>query len=194
MSKRAHLPRADYRRVFAKHKLIYICPGGAGNQAILGYRMGLALDALATVKAAYHIDNDRGYVGGVSGGGISATLISYLRPEHFRGAINIVRGALLEPYTLEKDVVGAVNYKAGTTFPPFLPHLKGKHVRISQRYRDKRWAFIAGEKDFNYEFAKASGPQWTKHGYKAKYFHVPAMGHHAAPGETLDAVLTWMAK
>lgn len=28
----------------------------------------------------------------------------------------------------------------------------------------------------------------------AKYFHVPGMGNHAAPGETLDAVLTWLAK
>ncbi len=191
---RAFLPQADYCKIFAKHKLIYICPGGAGNKAILSYRMGLALDALTTVKSAYHIDETRCYIGGVSGGGVSSTLINYLRPEHFRGAINTVRGALLERYTLEKDVAGAVNYKAGSTYPPFLPHLAKKHVRMSQRYRDKRWAFVSGEKDYNYEFAKASGPQWTKQGYRAKYFHVPGMGHNAAPGEALDAVLTWMAK
>lgn len=65
---------------------------------------------------------------------------------------------------------------------------------MNQRYRDKRWAFVSGEKDYNYELAKASGPKWTTQGYRAKYFHVPGMGHHAAPGEALDAVLTWMAK
>ena len=120
--------------------------------------MGLALDALTTVKSTYHIDDTRCYVGGISGGGISSTLINYLRPEHFRGAINIVRGALLEPYTLENDVTGVVNFKAGSTYPPFLPHLANKHPRMSQRYRDKRWAFVSGEKDYNYEFAKASAP------------------------------------
>ena len=100
------------------------------------------------------VDDARYYIDGVSGSHISSTLIVYLRPEHFRGAINVVRGALLEPYTLKNEIAGAVNYKAGTTYPPFLPHLKGKHVRISQRYQDKRWAFVAGEKDENYECAK----------------------------------------
>lgn len=194
-SKRGHVPRGAEADVFAKHQLIYICPHGAGNNAILSYRMGLALDALATVKNAYLIDDKRCFVGGVSGGGISSTMICYLRPEHFQGAVNIVRGALLEPYTIEKTVkvFGDRSYTKGETYPPFLPHLKNKHTAVSLRYRDKSWAFVSGENDYNYEFAKASGPQWIEKGYRAKYFHVPGMGHAGASPETLDTVFQWMA-
>ena len=191
---RGRVPGRDHQDVFEKHKLIYICPHGAGNKAVLSYRMGLALDALVTVKRHYRIDPKRCYVGGVSGGGISSTMIGYLRPEFFKGSVNIVRGALLENYKLEKAVKvrGTQGYAAGQIYPPFLPHLAGKHRKISQRYQDKRWAFVSGENDFNYEFAKVSGPQWTKHGYQAKYFHVPGMGHSQASGKTLDEVFTWM--
>ena len=194
--KRGRLPDSTLQKIFAKHHLIYICPHGAGNQAILGYRMGLALDALATLEEAYQIDDKHCYIGGVSGGGISATLINYLRPEHFRGAVNCVRGALLEPYTLEKDILisGDKGYPAGQSFPPFLPHLKNKHARLSQHYHDKRWAFVSGEKDYNYEFAQASATQWKTHGYQAKYFHVPGLAHQAPPAHTLDEILTWMAQ
>lgn len=191
---RSYLPKADYQAVFAKHRLIYICPHGAGNSKHLGYRMGLALDALATLKAGYQIDDSRCYIGGVSGGGYSSTLINFFRPEHFRGAVNIARGALLETYTIEKDtfVNDSRSYEKGQVYPSALPGLDDKHVPISLRYRDKRWAFVSGEKDFNYEFTKISEHHWQKRGYKAKYFHVPGLGHQPPPGETLDAVLSWM--
>jgi pimeloyl-ACP methyl ester carboxylesterase len=196
-AKRGRLPLPEVSRVLQEHRLIFICPHGAGNTAPFGYRLGLALDALATAKAHYHIDPKRCFVGGVSGGGVSSTMIAYLRPEPFRGAINIVRGALLEPYTIEHSIRffgGKQSYEAGQTYPPFLPHLSTLHPTLSRRYRDKRWAFISGEKDFNYEFTKASAPQWTKHGYQAKYFHVPGMGHTDAPAKTLDHVFAWMEK
>ena len=189
-----YLPNRAVQEVFAKHRLIYVCPHGAGNQAILGYRMGLALDALSTIKADYHIDDKRCFVGGVSGGGVTSTLINYLRPEHFRGALNVARGALLEQHTIAEDITvhDTKGYKAGTAFRPFLPHLDDKHFQISQRYRNKRWAFVSGEKDYNYIFTKISAPQWNERGYVAKYFHVPGMGHTAPPAETLDEALAWM--
>ncbi len=191
---RLRVPFSAHQLVYQKHELLYITPHGAGNSQVLSRRLGLALDALASVKAAYRVDPKRCYIGGTSGGGITSTMVCFLRPEHFQGAVNIVRGALLEPYTLEKDVqvLGASSYKAGTTYQPFIPGLERKHITLSRRYQDKRWAFVAGEKDFNYEFTKASGPQWKKHGYNAKYFHVPGMGHTNATPETLNTVLTWM--
>ncbi|MFT4640641.1 MAG: putative peptidase [Verrucomicrobiales bacterium] len=89
--------------------------------------MGLAWEALVTVKGRYRIDPNRCYVGGVSGGGVSSTMINYLRPEFFKGAVNIGRGALLEKHTIEKAVKvnGNQGYAAGQTYPPFLPHLTG---------------------------------------------------------------------
>ena len=183
----ARLPDQTYRGLFGKLKLIYIAARGSGNQEVLSRRLGLALDSLATVKAAYRIDPNRCYVGGVSGGGITATMIAYLRPEHFRAAINIARGALLEPYRMKETtpVFGGRSYEAGTTYPPFLPHIDDRHGKLSMAYHDKRWVFISGPEDFNYEFSQASGAQWRKHGYRAKAFDVPGMAHTNAPVDAL---------
>lgn len=193
---RLRVPNAAYRSVYQKHQLIYISPHGAGNSEVLSRRLGLALDALASVKATYHVDPNRCYIGGVSGGGITSTMVCFLRPEHFQGAINVARGALLEPYTMQKrvGVFGDRFYEKGATYPPFLPGLETKHIALSRRYADKRWAFVSGEKDFNYEFTKASGAQWKKCGYTAKYVHVPGMGHTMAPPATWDAVLKWVGE
>ena len=187
------LPSADYRNLFEKYRLIYITANRSGNKEVMSRRLELALDSLATVNAAYRIDPKRCYVGGVSGGGIMSTMINFLRPEHFRAAINIVRGALLEPYVMRKAVTyGGGAYEAGSKFNPFIPRLENKHGKLSKAYGDKRWVFISGDQDFNYEFSQASGPQWSKHGYRAKSFDVPGMGHTNAPVATFEEALHWI--
>ncbi len=191
----AYLPSEEYQEVFREKRLIYLSPHDAGNRVVLSKRLRLALDGVATVEGTYRIDPDRIYIGGLSGGGVSSTKIAFLLPKPFTAAVNIGRGALLESYTVQRTVSygnGAGTIKKGSTYPPFIPGLDGKHPKLSRNYQEKRWAFVSGENDYNYEFAKASGSQWKKYGYRARYFHVPELGHEHPPAKTFAEVIEWI--
>jgi hypothetical protein len=78
--------------VFAKHKLIWICPVNAGNSRPEPIRAGLALDAAFNIARRYKVDPDRVYVSGFSGGGMTASDTLHAFPEVFRGGCLCLNG------------------------------------------------------------------------------------------------------
>ena len=160
--------REGYAAAMDHLNLIYASPSGASNNRSEIRRMALALDALATVRAEYTVDNSRVFVGGMSGGGAMAAWIAGYFPE-FRGSIDQVRGM---------------------NMPEDFPTIDEGDVRSIQR-RKQAWVCISGPKDMNYKFIKGSIPQWENQGFIVKFFDVPGMGHGNAPADTLEAALRW---
>jgi hypothetical protein len=189
-SPKAWLPDKAYQELFKKHRIISVSAHDAGNGQGLFRRSGLALDGLATVRLLHKTDPSRYYVGGVSGGGGTATQAHFLYPGHFKASFNIVRGSLPDLFEVPVDVPG--QYKKGQVFGNTWPYLTNeKWKRIALERPDSRWAFLSGPKDFNYEFAKASAPQWRGHGFQSEFFDVPGLGHQNVPAKWFEKALLW---
>ena len=162
--------RDGYQQVMDHRKMIYASPSGTANDRSDVRRMALALDALATVRAEYKIDESRVFVGGMSGGGAMASWMAVYFPE-FRGAINQVR---------------TENIPSQTCFPT----VEQAEVRSISK-RKQAYAFITGPKDMNYKGIVESIPSWKKQGFVVKLFDVPGMGHENASAATLEEALKW---
>jgi pimeloyl-ACP methyl ester carboxylesterase len=68
--------------------LIFVVAGASGNETRLyDRRMPLALLAYENVRARYHVDPKRTYVGGLSGGSRTAEALALAYPDVFRGAL-----------------------------------------------------------------------------------------------------------
>lgn len=77
-----------WRAPLDRHGLIFVCPRNAGNDAnVLDRRVPLALLAYENARARYPIDDQRVYVGGLSGGGRVAEIVALAYPDVFRGAL-----------------------------------------------------------------------------------------------------------
>lgn len=77
-----------WRAPLDRHGLIFVSPQNAGNDAnILDRRVPLALLAYENVRARYPIDDERIYVGGLSGGGRVAEIVALAYPDVFHGAL-----------------------------------------------------------------------------------------------------------
>lgn len=187
---KAWIPNKAYQEVLTRHRLISVSVHNSGNGQGIFRRTGLALDALATVHLLHKTDPARFYVGGVSGGGITATHAHFLYPKHFKASFNIVRGALPDPFEVPIDVPG--KYKKGQVFGNAWPYLSSEDwKRLALQRPDSRWIFLSGTKDYNYEFAKASAPQWRNKGFQSKFFDVPGLGHQNVPAEWFEKALLW---
>lgn len=77
-----------WRHVLKDHQLIYVAADKSGNaQDVATRRVPLALTGLANVEMEYKIDPARIYVGGFSGGGITASHISAGYADAFTGGL-----------------------------------------------------------------------------------------------------------
>jgi predicted esterase len=87
-------PKGDFPAAFKpaldQHHLIWIGANNSGNPRAMLVRMGLALDAVDNMKSQYKIDDERIYIGGISGGGKVATILGVGWPDAFRGGFYIV--------------------------------------------------------------------------------------------------------
>lgn len=158
---------AGRQAVMDKYKIIYASPRSVQNMGGLIRHAEVALDVLASIRQSMKIDPKRIYVGGYSGGGRSASQLSWAAPKTFRGIITMVAG-LPENYP-EKLMKARDNYTV-------------------------RWATVSGTGDDNYNECKRVSQQWekTKKFKHIKFFDIPGMGHDFASAETLDLVFDWM--
>ncbi|WAC20410.1 SHD1 domain-containing protein [Luteolibacter sp. SL250] len=157
-------------KVFTEKKLIYCSPAGTGNDQADMRRIALALDAVATVKASYKVDPARLIASGTSGGGAISTTIAVHYPE-FK-AIDCSRGS-------EPDGV--------TVFP----YLDSGDIRQVAKQK-KRFAWVSGPKDRNYEYIKRGVAGWSDAGVESKLFEDPNQGHAAATEDLMRQALTWI--
>ncbi len=164
-SNRGTLPE-ELQAVFDERRLIWIGPNQAGNARHLFQRTGLALDAAANVRELYHIDLDRIFVSGLSGGGKVAALLAIDWPEVFSGAFPIIGVSTYLPVPLESNPAQTV-YR----FPAPAPQLL-------DRARQQPFVILTGSDDFNREECMLTAAAYALDGFVDLHLvDVPGMGH-----------------
>jgi predicted esterase len=167
--------RKDYRPVMDRLGLIYASPKDSSNDEPMLKRVKLAVDALATVKATWNIDDSRVVVGGLSGGGHMAMLTHAMFPEMFRASVSHAAQSYLPG-------PGGGGHFVGLT-PSDLD---------SGELREHKWCVISGDKDFNYQEILKSSEEWEEQGFDYRFFDIPGMGHVNATPENLEKALRWI--
>ncbi len=165
--------KPGYEQVMDKRNLIYASPTGTSNKRSDVRRMALVLDTLATLRKDYTVDEQRIFVGGVSGGGAMSAWMTVYFPE-FRAALCQVRNEYIP------------NEKC-------FPTIEQKDVRRIAR-RKQAFAWITGPKDSNYQSILKSAPTWKNQHFVSKVFDVPGMKHEPASAKTLEEALIWAEK
>lgn len=78
----------SWRKTLDERGVIFVTAANSGNEAPeIPRRMALALHEYANVSQQFHIDPDRVYIGGFSGGGRVALRLALGYPDVFRGAL-----------------------------------------------------------------------------------------------------------
>lgn len=165
-----------YNSVMDERDMIMASPFKGGNKENGMRRIMLALDTVATLKKNYKIDDANIYIGGISGGGITAMQAQLLYPDIWGGTLSHARGMNLGPfgeYYSETKDFNRVDFK--------------RMSKIKQRF-----AVISGPKDFNYKHCRDSARQWKNDGFDIRFFDVPAMGHQNAPEDEFEKAVDWV--
>lgn len=157
-------------KLFEERKLIYCSPSGTGNDQADMRRIALALDSVATIRANYKIDPKRLFVSGTSGGGATATMLG-VNYEEFM-AIDCARGSYPDS-------------------PSCFPYLDAGDIREVARQK-KRFAWVSGPKDRNYQSIIAGVAGWNAAGVESKLFESPEQGHAAGSADLMRQALTWI--
>ena len=76
---------SSWKRVLRERNLIWVGPRDAGNRQPPARRVALALLALRVAHLRYRLDPERIYIGGFSGGGKIAGIVSARHPQLFKG-------------------------------------------------------------------------------------------------------------
>src|SRR5207247_7667536 len=85
--------------------IIYISADNTGNGRDMIPRIGLPLDAVHNMTQRYHIDPDRIYISGFSGGAMACAVLYRAYPEVFSGVFSMSGGDF---YTHGEDTDGNV--------------------------------------------------------------------------------------
>ncbi len=168
----------NYQSILAERNLIMASPAKGGNEEEVMRRIMLALDTVATLQDIYNIDPKRIYVGGFSGGGISAMMAQLIYPEIWAGCISHSRGMNLG------------------FFGEFHSETRNFDESDFQRMSrmKQRFAVLSGAKDFNYEHCRDSSADWKNEGYDIRFFDVDGMGHQDAPAKAFEEALDWVCE
>ena len=177
----------------AKHKLIFACPHGAGNNVSGIKRIGLTLDTMATVLKKYKIDKNRIVIGGLSGGGAVATVIATHYPEYFIGAVIHARNIMWENVPIDEILYNKIRpgkpYPKNAMWKREMPYITKNDLKEA---KDIPFAFVTGERDFNYAPIIHSRDTWKNYDLVMEIFDVPKMGHTVAKDKVMDKVLNWI--
>mgnify|MGYP002631314839 CR=1 FL=1 len=182
----------EWGEVMADQKMIFIGPNGIGNARPSALRIGVALDALATVQEGWDVDPGRFVIGGFSGGGAIATMMGAHYPDVFLGTVDMCRAVMWETHEISTMPGSAFgDGEISHLDPGGLASLDNGH----------RFAFISGEADIlpvgdeqfsNYEgILKGMGDWWARD-LRARMWDVPGLAHRMAPGDPFASALNWV--
>jgi hypothetical protein len=164
-------PLPGYSDVMDGLKMIYVSPSGAGDKQADMRRLALALDALATVRHQYPVDETRVFVGGINGGGeISAMMVANY-PE-FRGCI-----CQLHPFRL-----GDPNFS-----PPYIG--AGDIPAIAAHKQS--FAFVARSGDPWHDGTGWTVTLWPAYKIAAKMIETGGEQNTPATADALKEALNW---
>jgi dienelactone hydrolase len=163
--------------VLAEKRLICVAALESGNQRDLFDRCRMAVDAAHNMRKRFHIDPDRVYVSGMSGGGRVSSMLGVAYADVFAGTFPFMGTNFYKPIpTGEPNKVWLPMYEPD---PRILASAKTRN----------RYVLMTGETDFNRENTQ----RIVKDGFKAEgfrhtlYIEVPGVGHQRPPAE-------WLAK
>ena len=154
-----------WKSVCQRHGILFVGPHNAGNDCPGPRRARIVLDALDDVRRNYHIDPDRTYLCGFSGGGRVACQLAFALPELFGGVVPLCAAGELrtEPWLRQRVI-----------------------DRLSV-------AFVTGERDFNRgEVERFRGPMLSDVGVRTKVWVVPGLGHRPPGPPILEDVFQWL--
>ncbi len=182
------LPK-HWRGVFDNHHLIWAGGNHIGNNHDTVWRHAMALEAVRRLRAAYHLDADRLYISGYSGGGRVASHVMVSHAHVFSGG-NPHAGC--NPYR-------KLRAKNGGFYGSAIKSISPAAVKAAQQR--SRFVFSTGTKDFNREQTQLIAEQYLGDGFRHVHYHeVPGMGHTPPPAdwfekgiEALDAPLRAIA-
>lgn len=158
---------------------IMVGAADAGNGRLSTDRYQLGLDMVSTISQRYHIDPQRVYVTGISGGGrISSGLVACF-PEVFTGAV---------------PIVGLNAYKhVPLGDGRFVVQGFGRPKASSWRLlRGHRVAPMTGPLDFNYREMVNATRIMTGDGLNVRLFEYEDMAHTLPTPERFVEALTWV--
>ncbi len=159
-----------WRAPLDRHGLIFVSAENSGNEAnTIDRRVPLALLAYENVRARYPLDEQRVYVGGLSGGGRVAEIVALAYPDVFRGAL-LNAGA--DP----------IDGQEGMYKPP---------AELFRQFQHMRLVYITGEED---EGVLAQDEVSRRSMHEACVFDVKTetvfgMGHDALDAVAMDRAL-----
>lgn len=167
-----------WQPILDKHDLIWIGADKAGNERIGWYRFGLALDAAYNMKQRYHIDPDRIYISGISGGGRVSSRVGVAYADEFAGAFMIVGCDFYKRTPVPNDAPKVYIERYGMPIGKIL----------AKAVRDNRYVLLTGTKDFNRDETKSIFDNgFTKeHFAHVTYLEVPDMGHELPPRDWFE--------
>ena len=181
-SERSDMPK-KWDALMDKHKLIWIGAHRSGNRhKVPGRRMPLALDAVFNMKRMYHIDTDRIYVSGASGGGRVASILAMHYPDIFSGGIFVVGVEYWEAIP--------VTGKPGQFWKP-MPKPQSKYLALAKERG--RYVLLTGDNDGN----RLQTKDYYENGYQQTlqhvlYLQVPDMWHEMPPREWYEKAIVFL--
>ncbi|MCA9311942.1 MAG: prolyl oligopeptidase family serine peptidase [Phycisphaerales bacterium] len=175
----AGIPPRVFDEALDEFNIIVVGADDSGNDRPSVDRFQLALDAVATCTSRYHVDPERIYITGLSGGGRIASMMWGCFPDVFDGAVAIVG---LNSYK-SAPAGGARHWPADYEKPS---------PTFMRLLREHRLAAITGEQDFNYEntLSKARGIEHD--GFSVLVFEYEDMGHTLPTEARFTEALGWV--
>jgi len=165
----------------AKSKFLAVGADNSGNERLVWYRMGFALDAVHGMKKRYSIDDKRIVVAGFSGGGRIAGRLGFHYPDVFTG------GMYLGGADFWSDIPTPSDPKRA--WPAQFP--KPADKLLEQTRKKSRHVLVVGERDMNRAFVKAmhdhiAAKEKFEH---LKYLEMPDLGHVSPDGAWFEKAL-----
>lgn len=178
-----------YNGLMGPANLISIEATKSGNEVNPIRRQTLAIYAVEIVRRRYHVDSNRVYISGFSGGGRAASLTMYYRSDLFKGGVPMA-GCM--PLT----DAPVVRYP-GDGAPPgaTLPGLTNPPPRqaIRAAAANNRYVFTSTEKDINRGQTEGVAQSLANSGFAYVTAIIePEGGHHAATPEAFTQAIAFL--
>ncbi len=169
--------------VLAEKKLIYVGAYNTGNTRDHFDRIRLAVDAAHNMKARFHVDTNRIYVSGASGGGQMSSILGVAYADVFAGSFPMIGISFYKdvPTGRKPNEFWLSRYRPVTSV-------------LARAKARSRHVILTGESDFNRE----SMQDIFEDGYRAEgflhvlYLEAPGLGHSRPPAEWLSKGLQFL--
>lgn len=173
------VPPREFDEALDELNIVAIGPAAAGNDRPTNDRLQLALDAVATARTRFHIDDRRIYASGMSGGGRVTSMLWGAFPDIFTGGIPIVG----------LSVYRNASAGPGKIWPAAFSRPSGP---LGAKLLRHRLGVVTGPSDFNHANTTAGMRILNADNMEARLFSYDDMGHELPRADRFAEVLRWV--